>query len=179
MIRSNAATATREKGPGVESIVESSTSRNPVPASRESNSDTQSQKTCRRCGEARPRDQFRSEPRNYDALGSWCKPCALDRTQQWRREHRERLNARRRDQYAADHVGPVRPYARPAIRPIAVFIGQVRGAGQSAQAAHPPGCHRMPGAARDIDDPIVRAAPEMFADLDGRSVVTLRHTATP
>jgi len=37
----------------------------------------------------------------------------------------------------------------------------------------------MPGAARDIDDPIVRAAPEMFADLDGRSVVTLRHTATP
>ncbi len=35
------------------------------------------------------------------------------------------------------------------------------------------------GAARDIDGPIVRAAPEMFADLDGGSVVTLRHTATP
>jgi len=106
----------REKGPGVILIVESSSAANPAPASREFNSDTQSQKVCRRCGEARPRELFRSQPRHRDGLGSWCKPCALDRTQQWRGEHRESLNARRREQYAAVRGGPVRPYTRPAAR---------------------------------------------------------------
>lgn len=68
-------------------------------------------KACRHCGETKPAPAFPLNPRMRDGLGSWCKPCHLVRTQQWRREHRERINASRRAQYAAEH-GEVRPYAR-------------------------------------------------------------------
>jgi hypothetical protein len=63
----------------------------------------QTHKRCTRCGDWLPRSLFRPNPKIRSGLSSWCKPCQLERTQQWRAEHRDELNARRREQYGSTH----------------------------------------------------------------------------
>jgi hypothetical protein len=54
---------------------------------------------CTRCGQLKSPADFRPHPRMRDGLTSWCKSCAVARTRQWRADHRDELNARRRAAY--------------------------------------------------------------------------------
>ena len=74
------------------------------------------EKRCVRCGESKPVAEFRRNPRMRDGFGSWCRECSVARTREWRAEHREELNARRRAEYAAAKRGAVRPYRRRVVR---------------------------------------------------------------
>lgn len=51
-------------------------------------------KACRKCRIEKPRDQFRSDPRYRDGIGSWCIQCHRERNSSWARENRERLTAK-------------------------------------------------------------------------------------
>jgi hypothetical protein len=53
-------------------------------------------KECTRCQQWLPADAFPRNARLLSGLGSWCKRCQVEYTRQWRAEHREELNARRR-----------------------------------------------------------------------------------
>jgi hypothetical protein len=55
---------------------------------------------CARCGLDLSIKLFRADPRKLNGLASWCKPCFVDRTRQWRQEHRDEILARRRAWYA-------------------------------------------------------------------------------
>ena len=85
-------------------------------------------KACCHCGETKPATAFRRNPAMRDGLGSWCRPCHLVRTQQWRQEHRERILQARREQYAREHDG-VRPYRRKLL-----YVCETRGPG--SEGAH-------------------------------------------
>jgi Pyruvate/2-oxoacid:ferredoxin oxidoreductase delta subunit len=54
---------------------------------------------CRACGQYLPADAFRLTASG--ARGSWCKPCQVEANRQWRQEHRDAINARRRAAYGA------------------------------------------------------------------------------
>jgi 5-methylcytosine-specific restriction endonuclease McrA len=54
---------------------------------------------CTRCDRDLPVSDFPPAPRMRSGLSSWCKPCIVDRTRQWRAEHREVLVAKRRAAY--------------------------------------------------------------------------------
>jgi hypothetical protein len=51
-------------------------------------------KICRRCGEAKPTDQFRADPRYRDGYASWCSECHRVRNSSWAKENRARLSAK-------------------------------------------------------------------------------------
>lgn len=53
-------------------------------------------KVCARCKERKPTDDFRPDPQMRCGLGSWCKPCCLSSTREWRARNAEQINARRR-----------------------------------------------------------------------------------
>jgi hypothetical protein len=56
---------------------------------------------CTRCRRQLPADAFRLVPRNTRrGRSSWCKACSLDRTQEWRAENRDEINARRRARHS-------------------------------------------------------------------------------
>ena len=54
-------------------------------------------RTCSRCKESMPLDAFRRDSRGY--LRSWCRPCCLAGTAEWRGRNRDALLARRRAAY--------------------------------------------------------------------------------
>ena len=52
-------------------------------------------RTCARCKERKPTaDSFRRDSRGY--WRSWCNPCQLEATREWRARNRDALLARRR-----------------------------------------------------------------------------------
>jgi hypothetical protein len=53
-------------------------------------------KRCSRCCEWLPAAAFRPNPRMSSGLHSWCRACAREGMREWRAEHREQLNAKRR-----------------------------------------------------------------------------------
>jgi hypothetical protein len=53
-------------------------------------------KECTRCQRWLHADAFPRNSRLLSGLGSWCKRCQVEYTRQWRAEHRDELNARRR-----------------------------------------------------------------------------------
>jgi hypothetical protein len=53
-------------------------------------------KSCTRCTESKPVADFPAYPACRDGLSSWCRTCHLARTRQWRAEHGEAYNQRRR-----------------------------------------------------------------------------------
>ena len=53
-------------------------------------------KRCSRCCEWLPADAFRPNPRLLSGLHSWCRLVPREGMREWRAEHREELNARRR-----------------------------------------------------------------------------------
>jgi hypothetical protein len=57
-------------------------------------------KTCRKCGEEKPVEEFRRNPRISDGLSSWCSVCHVAATRDWRRRNKELNNKRRRERYA-------------------------------------------------------------------------------
>jgi len=59
------------------------------------------EKLCSRCERWLPTSEFRPNPRLSSGLHSWCRECCLERTRQWRAEHREEDNARQRARYHA------------------------------------------------------------------------------
>jgi hypothetical protein len=56
---------------------------------------TPTTKRCARCEHDLPVEDFRADPRMRCGLNSWCKRCHLARTQEWRDDNRDALNARR------------------------------------------------------------------------------------
>lgn len=56
---------------------------------------------CARCDELLPLAAFRPDARLQDGLSSYCRPCAVERTREWRRQHRNDLNTRKRKLYKA------------------------------------------------------------------------------
>jgi hypothetical protein len=58
---------------------------------------------CTRCRRQLPADAFRPEPRNTRrGRSSWCKSCSVDRNREWRAEHADEINARRRSRRTSD-----------------------------------------------------------------------------
>ena len=55
---------------------------------------------CNHCQEWKPEDDFPPNPKMNRGRNSWCRPCHVERTRQWRAEHREAINERRRAAYA-------------------------------------------------------------------------------
>ena len=56
-------------------------------------------RVCARCSQSQPIESFRMNGKGYRT--SYCRPCALEVTQEWRERNRDELNARRRAAYAA------------------------------------------------------------------------------
>lgn len=57
-------------------------------------------KTCSRCDEAKPVDEFHVRHRSRDGRQAWCKPCAKGNTQEWRSQNRDHCNEQYRDRWA-------------------------------------------------------------------------------
>jgi len=55
-------------------------------------------KRCGKCGQLKERDLFSNETRKPDGKQVWCKECSG----QWRKDNRERLNARARERMKTD-----------------------------------------------------------------------------
>jgi 5-methylcytosine-specific restriction endonuclease McrA len=66
------------------------------------NIDYSPHKTCRKCGEEKPLEEFSRAKRYKGGLHSWCKPCVAAYAREYKKKNREKINARRRKQYAAD-----------------------------------------------------------------------------
>jgi len=63
------------------------------------------QKRCTHCKEWLPNEAFLPNTRLKTGLASWCRQCAVKRTQQWRAENPDyiaRTNTARRERYASD-----------------------------------------------------------------------------
>jgi hypothetical protein len=56
---------------------------------------------CTRCKRLLPTTEFRASPRMRRGYRSWCRECHVDRTRQWRAEHRDAYNATTRQRYQA------------------------------------------------------------------------------
>lgn len=56
-------------------------------------------KICTRCGIAKPFDCFVKDKKQADGLNTWCKDCAKAYRDSYYKEHKEELNARRREKY--------------------------------------------------------------------------------
>lgn len=54
---------------------------------------------CTRCGQMLPREQFRPNLRLSSGVNSWCKPCQVERTRQWRAANNEKYRRRKRQLY--------------------------------------------------------------------------------
>jgi hypothetical protein len=50
-------------------------------------------KRCSRCGETKPREQFRLNATSHDGLQSYCKPCQIENNRIWR-ERNPKVGAR-------------------------------------------------------------------------------------
>lgn len=50
-------------------------------------------KQCRKCNEWLPTEAFRRNPKLKSGLHSWCKPCCVARTRQWRAENPDYVEA--------------------------------------------------------------------------------------
>jgi hypothetical protein len=61
----------------------------------------QTHKRCSHCQGWLPFEALGPNRRMKSGLNSWCRKCHLDATQKWRAEHREEINARRREAYAS------------------------------------------------------------------------------
>lgn len=59
-------------------------------------------RTCTRCRQWRPAWAFRPNPRLRGGLGSWCRPCHVRATREWRAQHADDINSRRRARRAQD-----------------------------------------------------------------------------
>jgi len=46
-------------------------------------------KTCRKCGETKPADEFPRQPARRDGLSSWCKACHAEACRAWRDRKRD------------------------------------------------------------------------------------------
>jgi hypothetical protein len=68
-------------------------------------------KRCTRCQGWLPDEAFRPNPKLKSGLSSWCKECQLEETRRWRAEHRDEINAARREAY-----GSSRPHRYPGQR---------------------------------------------------------------
>jgi hypothetical protein len=55
---------------------------------------------CTRCQRLLPASAFRPSPRMRRAYSSWCLACHVDRTREWRIDHRDAINAHRRSVWA-------------------------------------------------------------------------------
>ena len=66
---------------------------------------TPAQKRCTHCKQWLPAAAFLLNPRLKSGLSSWCRSCAVERTQQWRvdnPDYIDRTNAARRERWASD-----------------------------------------------------------------------------
>lgn len=107
------------------------------------------EKRCVRCEESKPVAEFRRNARMRDGLHSWCKACSVERTREWRAEHRDELNARRRARYAEEKLfrrepGRARRSRHRAFQDVAEGTGSarvirpVRESGSAAQTGDNP-----------------------------------------
>jgi hypothetical protein len=58
-------------------------------------------KACTKCGEVKPLEEFRRNPRMADGISSWCSACHVAATRDWRQRNRELDNERQRERYRA------------------------------------------------------------------------------
>jgi hypothetical protein len=61
---------------------------------------TSDYKRCLRCGETKPLDGFQLTTRNPGGHDRWCKPCRNLSNKEYRAAHRDRINAKRREDWA-------------------------------------------------------------------------------
>lgn len=87
---------TPRTGPLTPPAPPASASRGNLRSTRKTREDPMTDKTCRRCGQSKPAADFRANDRMRDGLNSWCKACQVERTREWRRDHRDEYNAVRR-----------------------------------------------------------------------------------
>jgi len=59
---------------------------------------------CARCDRWLPPDSFSRNTRMLRGRSSWCRPCSVERTRQWRAENRAAVNAATRARYRRDLV---------------------------------------------------------------------------
>lgn len=69
-------------------------------------------RTCTRCGRWKQAAAFRVNVKMRSGLSSWCRRCFVARTREWRAEHAEELNARRRARRAEDAAWRAHDLAR-------------------------------------------------------------------
>lgn len=63
---------------------------------------TMETKTCSRCNQERPIDQFNKNKRYKDGYLSWCKPCMKEYQSKWYPENAERISKKYADKYRND-----------------------------------------------------------------------------
>ena len=59
-------------------------------------SNANAMKECRRCKEVKLLTDFYKNKANKDGLGSYCKPCELRRTKEWKKKNPEAMKAHKR-----------------------------------------------------------------------------------
>lgn len=72
-------------------------------------------KTCTKCRETKPLNEFGRDKNRRDGLNPWCKACNRANVKRYNAAHRDEINAKRKAQYAAEpelYKRRVREYAR-------------------------------------------------------------------
>jgi len=54
-------------------------------------------KLCKKCNTARPLTDFQKMTRSKDGLQAWCRACMKKQATDWRKDHREEYNRKRRE----------------------------------------------------------------------------------
>lgn len=64
--------------------------------------DTPARKTCSKCGDTKPLDEFHRNKSRRDGLNHWCKPCNRGHVRRYAQDNRDTISAKRKAEYAAD-----------------------------------------------------------------------------
>lgn len=57
---------------------------------------------CAKCRKALPAESFRPNPKMKSGVHSWCKPCTVESTREWRHRNRDEIARRKREHYYAN-----------------------------------------------------------------------------
>jgi hypothetical protein len=114
-------------------------------------------KTCPRCGQTKPLDQFHAHPHTRDRRASHCKACANRPAQTENRVTRSRARKRALEDLAKQHPDDFRRYynarlGRPAPSPQ-----------RSPSSSTPPSTRRPPPRPRSGSRPAARRSPSLSA----------------
>lgn len=108
-------------------------------------------KTCTKCGETKPLDEFHKDARKRDGRRSYCKHCVAERDRRYSEKNREKINEWQRRHYEENRKGILARQRQYREEHREEILAQQRRRGEGRQgltavlATVPPGTRWLPG----------------------------------